>query len=87
MSEQTMQTDASTVKSTAKDEDSTARKFRKLFAITDELQKKVEGLKTENGELKKRLDQLEKIAADQADVLAKLGINPFSIPPSKNIFP
>ena len=62
------------------------KQIKALFAITTEHQKKVEDLKIENEELKKRLDQLEKIVADQAAVLAQLGINPFSKTPSKNMF-
>jgi len=62
------------------------KQIKALFAITTELQKKVEGLETENEELKKRLDQLEKRVANQAAAGEQSSVNPFSKPPTEKLF-
>ena len=69
-----------------KDFDMSEKQIKALFAITTELQKKVEDLKIENEELKKRLDQLENIGANQAAAGEQPSFNPFSKPPTQKLF-
>ena len=65
-----------------------AKQINALFAITNELNTKIEALEAANEELKNRVEQLEKGGSNQAAVAEHPRKNPFDTDqlPSKSIF-